>query len=979
MAALRIALLGPLQVTLDGAPVTGFEYTKVRALLAYLAAGAGRSQTRAELCALLWPDLPEPTARRNLTQAFTALRRALREAGSDAPWLLIEGESAQLDPTAGLDVDTRRFEALLAEAERHPHRSWHTCSPCADRLRAAVALYRGDFLGQLFVADSAPFEEWALLWRERLRQRVFSALERLAQNAEWRDDYGAAVAFVRRQVELDPLREAGHRELMRLLALDGQRAAAGAQYEFLQRTLRAELGVEPEAETALLHERIRAGQPGTLRRYAAPPVNGPEPPNPLVGREEALQAVYDRLRDSGVRALTVTGMPGIGKTRLALQAAHSLRYEFEDGVHFVDLALVAEAASVAPAIVQALGVKERTGQTPAAALAAWLKPAHVLLVLDNFEHLLDAAALVAELLAAAPAVKALITSRAPLRIRAEQQYALAPLAEAEAVQLFVERARAARPTFALTAEAEAAVAALCAQLDYLPLAIELIAVRAKTFSLDDLCRQLAQPLDALAHGARDLPDRHRTLRDAIYWSFDRLSLDEQRVFAHLGVFAGGATAEAAQAVLGTAPPALPALEALVEASLVQAHLVAGETRFTLLKTIREFALEQLTARGEAEAVQQRHADYVQRLAEAAYEQLLGPNQAAWSARMAAELDNVRAAIRWANRHHRVETCLRIATGMFRFCWQRGLVREALGWFETALQDRTAVPLDVQSRAFRAAGILASGLNDYALARQWLEEAINTGRQAGDAYAFAAAHTNLGLALEAQGEWELACARLSEAIALHHTLVGQPHAVKFPLQGLASVYLRLGRFSEAEPLFQESLAHNRALGDVEGTANSLYGLAVAVSGRGDFQSARELADEALRLYRGLDHQYGLANTHAALGDILREAQDYDAAAAHYQQSLRIWVEREDAVWAANVLEAVGLLLASRGRWRSIARLLGAAASMRENAHAALTPHEESQRQAVLTACRAALGDAAFEAASAAGRALTLEQVGALAFE
>ncbi|HLF26398.1 MAG TPA: BTAD domain-containing putative transcriptional regulator [Anaerolineae bacterium] len=986
---LSLSLLGPLEVQLDGEPLGGFEYNKVRALLAYLAVEARQSHTRASLCALLWPDLSESAARQNLSQALTQLRKVLGDKRAATPFLLTTTERVQLNPEAPWDVDVTRFTALAAEAEAHAHRAWPLCTPCAAKLREVAALYRGDFLAQFYVSDSAPFEEWALLLRERLRQRLLSALERLAHYAEWREAYAQAAEIARRHVELEPLRDGSQRELMRLLALSGQQAAALAQYEYFQRTLATELDAEPEPETSALYEQIRTSDElDALRRIRSPLSHLPAPPTPLIGRAAHVQAVCERLQ-TGARLVTLTGAPGIGKTRLALEVAARLRFDFEDSVHFVELAPVQDPAQVASAVAQVLGVKEGAGQTLPDAVRAHLRPRHTLLALDNFEHVLDAAPFVADLLAACPALSVLITSRAPLRLRAERQYPLDPLTlpaehadahaalQAESVQLFVDRAQAVRIGFAVTAENTTLVTAICRRMDGLPLAIELIAPRLRSLSVAEVHHQLESPLASLATGLRDLPARHRTLRDAIQWSYARLRAAEQRVFAHLGVFVGGCTAEAVQAVLNEAALALPALEALTEASLVHAQTIAGETRFTLLETLREFALEQLAARGERDAAQQRHAAYIQQLAEAAYEQLLGPDQAHWSARLAVELDNVRAALCWAGQHRMIETSLRIATGVFRFCWQRGLLREGLSWFEPAFSCRHTAPLDVQSRAFRAAGVLALGLNDYPRAREWMEEAIAAGRQAGDAYLVAAATTNLGLVLKDQGEWESASARLAEAITLNRALEGKPHAVKFALVILASLFIRLGKLAEAGQLYEESLYHNRQLGDVEGAANSLYGLAIAAAARGDYQTARQLGEESLRLYGSLNHQFGMGWAYYCLGNILRDAQDFGEALARYQHSLRIWLEREDAVNAASVLEDLGLLLARQGQWLRLARLLGAAARFREDAHAMLTPYEESRRHNMLRACRAAIGEAAYEAAWAAGRALTLEQAAALA--
>ncbi|MBL8057222.1 MAG: AAA family ATPase, partial [Anaerolineales bacterium] len=743
MPSLSVSVLGPLHVALADAPVAAVGYSKVRALLAYLAVEAGRPHPRAELCALLWPDRPEAAARRNLTQALTALRRTLGEA-----WLLAGPEVVRLNPERDLIVDAARFGALLDTAERHAHRSWPTCRPCADRLEAALALYRGDFLAQFFLPDSAPFEEWALLWRERLRQRAFSALERLAQRAEWCGAFSQAAAYAQRLAALDPLREASQREAMRLLALDGQLAAAEAQYEHLRRTLADELAVQPEPETRRLHERLRAGPPAALRRLAAPPVNGPLPPNALVGRAADVPAVCAQLRADGVRALTITGPPGLGKTRLALEAAQALRFDFEDGVHVVELAPAADAEQVLPAIAQVLGVKEpANGGALAAALSAWLQPRQVLLVLDNFEHVLAAAARVADLLAAGPGLKVLVTSRAPLRLRAEQQYALAPLPAADAVRLFGERARAVQPAFALTAANADALAELCARVDHLPLAIELLAGRARTFSPAELLRQLEQPLDALAHGARDLPARHRSLREALSWSYDRLTAEEQRAFAHLGVFVGGWTAEAALSVAGAAPAIL---EALSEASLVQAEAPAEETRFGLLETVREFALEQLAARGAAPEARQRHAAYYLRLAERARPELDGPDQVRWFDRLEREHANLRAALAWGLAHDRA-LGLGLAWAAARFWSVRGYLGEGRRWLQELLQPGAAVPPGLEARALAAASRLASLQGEYraALELAGRSEAVSLRQE--DAGGVALAGLAAGVAHNGLGE------------------------------------------------------------------------------------------------------------------------------------------------------------------------------------------------------------------------------------
>ncbi len=383
-ARLSVSLLGPLEVRLQGQPASGFESNKARALLAYLAAEASQPHTRAQLCALLWPAAAERLARHNLSQALSSLRQVLAEAHAAAPVLLATPETLQLNPAADIDIDVIGFAGLIAAAEAHApaHRGWHLCTPCAERLRQAAALYRGDFLAHFFLKDSTPFEDWALQERERHRQQMQRALERLAAYAEWRGRYEQAADYARRQVDLEPLSEAPHRTAMRLLALGGQTTAALAQYEHLRRSLQQELGARPARETTQLYEQIRAGKlppPAHDGPVWLPP---PVPPSPLIGREDEVRAALDLLWNQA-RALTLIGPPGIGKTRLALELARELQFDFQDGVRMVDLTSLSAAAQVPAAIAQALGLQGLRG-SPGPALATALKRSHLLLVLDNF-------------------------------------------------------------------------------------------------------------------------------------------------------------------------------------------------------------------------------------------------------------------------------------------------------------------------------------------------------------------------------------------------------------------------------------------------------------------------------------------------------------------------------------------------------------------------------------------------------------------
>lgn len=958
-----IRLLGSFEVSRDGEPLTGFKYAKVRALLAYLAAEPHHAHPRAQLAALFWPTQSEGVARASLSQALTTLRNALGDKSTAQPLVLGDALSVWLAPHGAIELDVSQFVALLHASTAHEHHSWRTCAQCAERLLQALQLYRGHFLADLVVGDSSRFAQWVAGQREQLLQHALSALERLVEQAEWRAAYAEAITYAQRQVTLEPHSEVYRRALIRLLALNGEPAAALAQAKQLQAMLNDELAAEPEAATVALVAQIRAGALASLQPQPTPFVV-PAPPTPLVGRSTELGALCARLQERNTRAITLIGTGGIGKTRLAIEAAHALRYAFEDGVYVVELAALSDAALVADAIAQTLGVQERSGRPIGETLADHLRAKHLLLVLDNFEHVVEAAPAVSALLAACPKLTTLTTSRTPLDIRAEQQFALEPLADAEAVQLFVQRAQAVGATWAANGADTTTYTAICRQLDRLPLAIELIAVRARTLSASELLRQLDRPLEALTRGPRDLPTRHQTLRSAIQWSYDLLDPPAQRAFASLGVFAGGWSAEAAQAVLGSSYAALTVLELLHAASLVQKQLVGGETRFSMLNTIREFALEQLALPDAAESAYQRHAAYFARFAMAAYVELLRAEAAQWRTRIAAEQDNLRAAFHWALEHQLYETALRIATGVWRFHWMSGFLREALERLELALAHRAHAPLAVQEQALRAAGTLAVGLNNYARARRWLETAVTLARRLDDPHILQPALTNLGFALLEQGELEAARTHLEQALALARRGADQK-LVKFPLGMLAGLHQHLGDYAAAQAMSEECLHINQTCGDPEGTANALRILASILLAQGDLHRAHGLAQEALALHRSLDHRLGMGLDYVLFGDMACEQNDHTTALEQYQRCLDLWRDREHVGNSGVVLNNIAHVLSRLGDYARAASLLGAATAMRERASIKLLPAAQTIHAQSVLACRTALGEAAYSAAWANG--------------
>jgi len=539
MARLQLSFLGTFRVTLDEQPVTGFESAKVRSLLAYLATQSESAHPRGVLTGLLWPEQPEEGARANLRQALSNLRRALGDHDSPAPFLLVSRDTVQFNAAADAWLDVAAFNALLDTSNRHAHRRAELCTPCSQWLAQAVELYRGPFLDGLFVQDSVALEEWMLLQREVLQRKVLQALYQLAAYHERRGAYDEAYTFALRQIQLDPWREEAHRQAMRVLMHRGERTAALAQYESCRRLLEEGLGVEPSEETTALYRQIRSAPddtPLTANKLALPsthPHNLPPQPTPFVGRERELAECAQLIEQQEYRLISLVGQGGSGKTRIALQAASEQIESFDDGVRYVSLAPVQSSDYLASTIGAALGLSFSGQKDERTQLLDELRDKDMLLVLDNFEHLLDAVDLVAAILQA-PGVTILTTTRERLNLQGEwvvsveglpypQDGASEPPESYPAVRLFLQSARRVESHFAPDGEEMAAVARICRMVGGLPLALELAAAWTPVLSCEEIGLEISRSLDFLATNLHDIPERHRSLRAVFDYSWNRLS------------------------------------------------------------------------------------------------------------------------------------------------------------------------------------------------------------------------------------------------------------------------------------------------------------------------------------------------------------------------------------------------------------------------------------------------------------------------
>ncbi|HUG14711.1 MAG TPA: BTAD domain-containing putative transcriptional regulator [Thermomicrobiales bacterium] len=994
--ALNIQLLGACRI-IDGRRVSEpsrWKLRKASQLVKQLALAPERELHREQIFEQLWPG-HDPEATSNLRVTLHFARKLLTQDGFDgSDAIQSRGQRLALFPDRVVWTDIQAFEAAVELAKRAEDPA--LC-------QAALDLYSGELLPE------EHFEDWATERRESLRSTRVELLLDLARLYQARGELEPAIRTLREAIDADPVNEPAHSDLMRVYASSGRRVQALRQYHRLRDVLQSAVDVEPEPGVTRFYESLLAhdGNPAAMvyadvttvdqlsaRQARAPQhqlarASLPVQLTSFIGRLAELPALGDTLTHS--RLVTLTGPAGVGKTRLAIEVVSRQVEHYPDGIWFLDLSAVSDPAFVVPSIATTLEIHEIPDWPLLETITAELATRRALLVLDNCEHLINACAdVVSSLLHACLGLSVLATSREPLWVDGEMVWPVAPLKTPledqsastatlrtiEAIRLFADRAQTVIPGFAVTDDNGSAIAEICRRLEGVPLAIELAATRVRGMTVDEIGARLRDALGLLSGGSRGRPARQQSLRAAIAWSYDLLSPGERHMFERLAAFTGSVSMEAVEALCADQSDDLDAIRdrlfALLDKSLVIAEDHSGQTRYRMLKTIRQYAHERLESSGEMALVHDRQRDWYLALSSQAEQGLIGSSVQDWMQRLAPEVDNIRLVLRRSSEDGDHETVLRLASRLWAFWLISGRMSEGRSWIEPLLSDplRDTFPAEMLARALAAAGMLAERQGDYRQAVIWTESALPLARAHGDTLSVAYSLTNLCVCVLYQGDVERTIDLAREGLALSRE-IGVLSGVPTCLSSLGLAEYRRGDLDAARDYLSESVAAAREIGFTAFASWLLGHLADIERLRACPDAARAHAEECIALGQSAGDRYGPALGRRELGRLLADQGETSEASRLIIESL---IEFRSMGYKLRTVECVEDIaeLAVASHPADTVRLLTAADRLRERAGSPLPPLRHAVLRQALAGARSQLDADAFLSAQEEGRAMSRDR-------
>jgi predicted ATPase/DNA-binding SARP family transcriptional activator len=949
---LDVVTLGGLSIQQDGKLVTGFVSRKVEALFVYLAANP-REHPREVLGQLLWDDLSQERTQANLRMALSSLQEQL------SPYLLVTRYSLAINPDSAYRLDVTELDSALTEANQQWKESGSFTPAEAKRMEGALNLYRGSFLDGFYVRNARGFEGWKLLEQERIRYRVQEALYRLGTSALKHGQYDQGITHISQLLQYDPLWEEAHRLMMLLLASSGNRSAALAQYQTCQTLLKENLNVDPSDETFDLYCQIDDGEVKTVLQERIPH-NLPAPTTGFVGRSRELGEMTEQLNNPTCRLLTLIGPGGIGKTHLALEAARQNLALFPQGVYFVALNSVVRSDMIVPTIADALQLTLTGASEPLEDLLAEIHDKQMLLILDNFEDLLEGAALLSDILAGAAQVKILVTSTSRLNLQEEWLYPVEGLPvevgdDEPAIQLFVQTAQRVKRDFALDGQREF-VAKICNLVAGLPLGIEMAASWVHLLSCQQIAEQISEDPAFLSTSLRNLPERHRSLHVLFDQALTRLDAQSRAAFVRLSVFRGGFTRQAAAQVAGAS---LAALATLVEKSLLH---VPDSGWYDMHTLFSRFAYTLLEQSGELAATENAHIHYYTELAE----------------KLAQTEDDTQISIMYGNLYlalsrafdsQQGDNLKRLANALTFYWRRRGHLAEGRQWLQQALSVPTQ-DADLQAAALANSGLLAWNQSDFATANDRLTESLQLYRQQGDQDGVCYVLRYLGYVAMNQGQFEMAQADFEDILSSARQR-NNLELMVVALGNLGQVAMEQNDLEQAKIRIDESLMIARQQNAPTKVSVLLNNLGNIYLAQTDYAQARTCYEESLTIARTLDNKSGIAFALVNLGEVAHNLGDYDAALTHYREGAHLLKEMGDQLSITAVLESYAYIMVDRGETEQAIRLLGITEAARESLNAPIPPREQARYQRYLDAVKTRINADQFAMIWRTGRLLGID--------